>query len=162
LHCKGTTIVLFCKHFGIFFQIIFTAKNETLYFQRVTTKIKLFSMIYFLYQIKCVSLWGNIAEPKPKPKPTMTDQEKQTIIKALNFTIKNCLCDASHTDPNYHDHDYSCVENESGTITFKHERYKGEKPATIVTGSVQGLVDVLNVNYPNLLNYALNQNQPHE
>jgi len=87
----------------------------------------------------------------------MTDQEKETIIKTLNFTHKDCLCKAERTDPNYHEHEYSCTQNENGTILFKDFEPWQKEPTTLVTGSVEGLVHILNVNYPTLLNYALSR-----
>jgi len=93
----------------------------------------------------------------------MTDQEKQTIIKALNFTVKNCLCDASFDEPDYHNHSYSCVLNQDSTVLFKHIKQGYIEPIVILTiDSVEILFDVLNIIEPALLNYALNQNQPHE
>jgi len=93
----------------------------------------------------------------------MTDQEKQKIIKALNFAVKNCLCDASFDEPNYHNHSYSCVLNQDSTVLFKHIKHGYIEPiAILTTDSVEMLVDVLNIIEPALLNHALNQSQPHE
>lgn len=88
----------------------------------------------------------------------MTDQEKQTIIKALNFTVKSCLCDASFDEPNYHDHYYTCVLNQDNTVLFKHIKQGYIEPIAILAiDSVESLVNVLNIIEPTLLNYALNR-----
>lgn len=43
------------------------------------------------------------------------------IKRQLNFTIKDCTCNASHTDPNYHDHGFSTVEKDGEILFCNHE-----------------------------------------